>query len=88
MRTTLTIEDRLLADLKQHARATGKPFKQVIEEVLRAGLTAMEDPPPVPYRLEPRRLGEPRAGIDLTRSLDLAEALEDDELAAKLEQRR
>lgn len=38
MRTTLTIEDSLAELLKKQAHETGKPFKQVVNEALRAGL--------------------------------------------------
>ena len=88
MRTTLTIDDQLLADLKQVARTSGRPFKQVVEEALRSGLAAIERPAPVPYRLEPASLGQPRVEIDLTKALALADALEDEALRAKLDQRR
>ena len=88
MRTTLAIEDQLLAHLKQRAQASGKPFKQVVEEALRAGLSALEHPPPVPYRLQPRSLGQPRADVDLVKARALADALEDEALREKLGQRR
>jgi hypothetical protein len=38
MRTTLTIDDTLLRQLRQKALDTGKPFKQVVNDTLRAGL--------------------------------------------------
>jgi hypothetical protein len=88
MRTTLTIEDRLLADLKRLAHRSGKPFKQVVEEALRTGLAALEHPAPAPYRLQPESLGQPRAEVDLIKALALANALEDDALREKLGQRR
>ena len=88
MRTTLTIEDRLLADLKRVAQTSGRPFKQIVEETLRADLAALEHPPPTPYRLQPRSLGQPRAEVDLVKALALADALEDDALREKLGQRR
>lgn len=88
MRTTLTIEDRLLADLKRFAQTSGKSFKQVAEEALRAGLAALEHPPPAAYRLQPRSLGQPRAEVDLVKALALADALEDEALREKLGQRR
>ena len=78
MRTTLTIEDQLARDLKRAAHATGKPFKQFVNEALRTGLRAMDNPPARPYRLNPAALGPPRPGIDLDRALDLADALEDE----------
>lgn len=88
MRTTLTIDDQLAQDLKRNAQATGKPFKQVVNEALRAGLRSMASPEPQPYRLRPAALGQPRPGIHLDKALRLADALEDEAIAAELEQRR
>ena len=38
MRTTLTIDDHLARALKERAHRSGKPFKQIVNETLRAGL--------------------------------------------------
>ena len=48
MRTTLTIDDDLLAALKKIAHDSGKPFKYVVNAALRNGLTTGAKP------LEPR----------------------------------
>ena len=40
MRTTLTIDDALLRQLRQKALDSGKPFKRVVNETLRAGLVS------------------------------------------------
>jgi len=45
-------------------------------------------PPRRPYRLEPVALGRPARGIDLDKALQLADNLEDQELARKLELRK
>ncbi len=39
MRTTLTLDDEIVAALKERARTLEKPFKQVVNEVLRRGLS-------------------------------------------------
>ncbi len=88
MRTTLTIEDRIAQELRERARRTGKPFKQVVNEALRTGLTRLEQPESEPYRLEPASLGSPRSGIDLDKTLALSEGLEDEALVSKMEQRK
>lgn len=88
MRTTLTIDDQLAQDLKRNAQATGKPFKQVVNEALQAGLRSMASPEVRPYRLKPAALGAPRPGLDLDKALQVAGALEDEAIAAELEQRR
>ena len=49
MRTTLTIEDHLARALKERAHRTGKPFKQVVNEMLRAGLSATRARRSKPY---------------------------------------
>jgi hypothetical protein len=83
MRTTLAIGGQLLADLKRLAQTTGKPFRQVVEVALRAGLSALEHPSPLPYRLQPRSLGPPQVGADLVKALALSDAPEDESLREK-----
>lgn len=89
MRTTLTLEDRIARDLKQIARRSGKPFKVVVNETLQAGLAASQErPKPKRYRLRPAALGGVRRGVNLDKALALADALEDEELAHKMELRK
>lgn len=38
MRTTIDINDALLAELRQRAAETGRPFRKVVEETLQIGL--------------------------------------------------
>lgn len=42
MRTTLTLDDDLVVALKERAHVLRKPFKQVVNDILRRGLS---DPP-------------------------------------------
>ena len=88
MRTTLTLDPDVAADLKRRARRTGKPFRQLVNDAVRAGLRAQDAPPASPYRLKPVSMGGPLPGIDLDHALRLAGALEDEELARKLELRK
>jgi predicted nucleic acid-binding protein len=46
MRTPLTIEDAIARALKDLAHRTNKPFKQVVNETLTAGLQAQRTPLP------------------------------------------
>ncbi len=39
MRTTLTLDDDLFMALNERARATGRSFKEVVNEALRRGLS-------------------------------------------------
>jgi len=88
MRTTLTVDDRIAKALKALAHRTGKPFKQVVNETLQAGLAARNAPKPKPYRIKPVSLGGVASGADLNKALRLAAALEDDEITRKLELRK
>ena len=86
MRTTLTIDDRIAKALKDVAHRDGKSYKQVVNETLRAGLSAnrvMDEAKP--YRLKPVSMGEVAGGYNLIKALELAEHLEDEEIARKLE---
>ncbi len=89
MRTTLTIDDDLAATLKESSRRSGRPFKQLLNETLRAGLQAQLAPPrPKRYRIRPKPLGGVVPGLDLDKALRLADALEDEAIARELEARR
>lgn len=89
MRTTLTIDEGLARDLKEIAHRSGKPFKQVVNETLHAGLSARKTTRRARrYRLEPASLGQPLPGIDLDKALQLADSLDDVESARKLELRK
>lgn len=89
MRTTLTLDDDLATALKQAAHATDRTFKAMVNEALRAGLAVIDRAPETKaYRVEPVDLGGALPGIDLDKALRLADALEDDALRHKLEQRK
>lgn len=78
MQTTLTLDDRLLAELKRIAQADGKPLKQVVNETLRAGLSTQTRRPAQSYRLKPAAMGQPAADIDLVKARRLSDQLDDD----------
>lgn len=89
MRTTLTLDDELATALKKRAFETGKSFKEVVNDALRAGLESEQAlPRPKPYSLAPISLGAPLPGVDLNKALALAGELEDDELARKQQLRK
>ena len=88
MRTTLTIDDEIAITLKDMAHRSGRPFKQVVNEALRKGVHALENPEAKPYRLSPASMGDVRPGITLDKALGLAEELEDEAIAMKLELRK
>lgn len=76
------------AELQRLARRTGKSFKQIVNETLRAGLGVRRAPAPQRYRVRPVSLGGVVPGIDLDRVLQLADGLDDEGLARKLELRK
>ncbi len=86
MRTTVTLDDDLAALLTRRARERDVPFKHVLNEAIRTGLSGAA-PARKAYRMKPRKLGA-RKGIDLTKALTVAADLEDVELTRKLEQGR
>lgn len=89
MRTTLTLDDSLAAELKRRAYESNRPFKEVVNEAIRAGLEqGGESPASRPYRMPVAGLGAPRPGVDLDKALAVAGTLEDDELLRKMEQRK
>ena len=89
MRTTLTLDEPIAVALKKVAHQSGKPFKHVVNETLRAGLAARKTIEPVKgYRLKPSSLGGVRADLDIDKALALSDALEDQEIARKLRERK
>lgn len=86
MRTTVTLDPDLAARLKALARQRSISFKSAINSTLRAGLDS-ETTGQRPYREKSRDLGV-QPGIDLTKALRLAAALEDEQTLAKLELRK
>jgi hypothetical protein len=87
MRTTLTVEDGLLTELKQVAARQRVPFKQVVDQALRAGLAAIQRP--VPHgRVRQRTFGMGAPSLKLDKALSIAAALEDEETVRKLELRK
>lgn len=88
MRTTLTLDDAIARSLKKLAHESDKPFKQVVNEVLLRGLSQPAAAAPRRYRLEAASLGQPAPGVNLDKALTLADALEDQAICDKLEQRK
>jgi hypothetical protein len=64
MRTTLSLDDDLGIELQRIQRRSGKPWKQVVNETIRAGLSHVgEQRRAAPAATtQPVRLGRPRVG--------------------------
>jgi hypothetical protein len=87
MRTTLTLDESLARELKKRAAATGRPFKDVVNEAIARGLS-VGAARPKRYRLRPASLGGAQEGVDLTKAVRLAAVLEDEEWSRKLALRK
>jgi plasmid stability protein len=85
MRTTLTVDDDLAAELRRRARETGRSFKDIVNEALRNGLMPRQSTGGVEVPV--RALGM-QPGVDLLRARHLAADLEDEETLRKLELRK
>lgn len=85
MRTTVRIDDDLLAELKK--RAAGQSLTRVLNEALRRGITVEDDERRQKVREFKQRtydLGEPL--IDVNKALSCLDDLEDQERFRKIEQ--
>ena len=88
MRTTLTIDDDLVRQLREKAHRTGSSFKEVVNKAIRAGLAQIDKPRQnKPYKCKSYSLGYPPRA-DLDHALNLADRLESDEIARKLSLRK
>ncbi|MDP9408754.1 MAG: ribbon-helix-helix protein, CopG family [Actinomycetota bacterium] len=85
MRTTVTLDDDVAAELQRLARERGAAFKDVLNDVLRVGLGG--GAAASPYRVPSRALGL-QPGVDLTKALAVAAADEDAETLRKLALRK
>jgi hypothetical protein len=76
MRTTITLDDDVLQKARAAAAKSRLPFRQVINEALRAGLRVTASRPDVvPYRTKPRKMGL-KAGRNLDSIPELLAQLE------------
>lgn len=85
MRTTVTLDPDVEAMLRKEMRRRGEPFKQVLNNAIRAGLqrTRRREEAFEPLTFD---MGKPR--VDLTKAASLAAALEDDELMGRYRRTR
>lgn len=82
MRTTLTIDDDLMARLQDEAHRRRVPFRQVVNAALRRALTGTSAPKKSPVaRTYASKL---RAGFDPAGFNQLADELDDETLTARL----
>ena len=76
MRTTLTIDDDLAAILKRESSRKGIPFKVLVNDSLRKGLSSEQAlPARKPFKVRPHSLGL-KPGIDPNKLNQLVDELE------------
>jgi hypothetical protein len=88
MRTTLTLDDTLAKELKRRAAEEGRTFKEIVNQALARGLGPQRSHPARPFRQRTHSLGGVQEGVDVTKALQLAAVLEDEEWARKLRLRK
>lgn len=77
MRTTLTLDDDVASRLKEIARESDRSFKEVVNDIVRRGLSIGEAPDKSaePFRVVPRACGF-KPGIDPLKLNQLYDDLE------------
>jgi len=88
MRTTIDLDDSLLTRLRDEAHREGVPFRALLHRVILRGLDAPAAADPVTYKTPSISLGQVREGVNLVKALQLAAALEDEEIIRKLAEGR
>jgi ribbon-helix-helix CopG family protein len=86
MRTTVTLDEDVVAKLKQTVRERGVSFKAALNDAVREGLRS-DTRPAKRYRMKTYPMGV-RPGVNLDKALALADELEDAEVLRKLELRK
>ena len=85
MKTTLTINDHIAGQIEEIVHRSGKSFKAVVNGALRAGIEHNRVAGVArPYRLEPVAMGDVDPH-DLDKALQLADRIEDREIARELQ---
>lgn len=82
MRTTLTLDPDVARLLEDEVHRQRKPFKEVVNEALRRGLTQPSRKSPAKYRVVPHQ-ARLQPGIATDSLNRLADELEDDALLRK-----
>jgi len=77
MRITLTLDDDIAATLRAEARRSGRPFREIVNDVIRAGLMSRRQKQPArPFNIVARDLGQLRPGLELDNIADVMERTE------------
>jgi len=88
MRTTIDLDESLLRRLREQALDRGIPFRTLLHRVIQRGLEVADAQAEAPYRMPAAALGKVPEGVNLVKALQLASALEDEEIVRKMAERR
>lgn len=88
MRTTIDLDESLLTRLRDEAHREGVPFRAMLHRVILRGLDDAPAPKEVTYTVPSISMGQVREGVNLVKALQLAAALEDEEIIRKLAEGR
>jgi plasmid stability protein len=73
----LTLDDDVAAKLKAEARRDGRAFKEVVNDILRRGLSTRGVLAPAePFKVKARELGNLQPGISLDNVTELLDRIE------------
>jgi plasmid stability protein len=77
VRTTITLDDDVAAKLRSQSQRSGRPFRDVVNDVLRRGLARPPATPArEPFRVVVRDLGARRPDLSLDNIAELIERVE------------
>jgi hypothetical protein len=77
MRTTITLDDDVAAKLQLKARKGGQPFKQVVNDTLRAGLAVESQTKSLPpFKIESKQLIRLKLGPNYDKVEDVFDQLD------------
>lgn len=77
MRTTVRLDERLLAEVKKHCAETGRTLSSVLEEALREALARRKSPAKArPIRLKTFKGGGVHPGVDLDHGASLLDLMD------------
>lgn len=77
-RTTITIDEDLLAEVKRRALDSHMTVSDFVQESLREGLARMDQQPAEPFTLTPADTGGYQPGVDITDNSALLAIMEDE----------
>jgi hypothetical protein len=84
VRTTIDLDESLLARLRDDAHREGVSFRALLHRVILRGLEPAPASKEARYVVPSVSMGQVREGINLVKALQLAGDLEDEEIAAKM----